>query len=341
VISTCNDIFSGAEWWTLVLETSEPSEKKQEGCTNPDSKEDDTEDEEDDEVGMHFDADYGLEEQLPNYMLHPRVATVTYLSDVGVPTLVLDKRSPPPRDIEKKTLNGSIENGWLSCPIVGKHIAFDGRLLHGAPGTFFPSSSTTKVIEERDEKEPSAKRRKVQNFDGGSSSVTDDDRSKVSTKRITFMVNVWLNHCPIDAEPINDSLCSLMKTMWELRADGKDENGKNLKKDADFIPGLKWSSQEAPVHKKPAENELFQDKIKLAADESQWAGTEEVILCNREVDVLFCSTMKDLHGVTKKAQEEKGKSLEIRFDKNSLQLKVGAVAVDSEDENDEEDESST
>ena len=76
----------------------------------------------------------GLEEQLPNYMLHPRVAAVTYLSDNGVPTLICDKRSPPPSDVEKKTLNGSINKAWLTHPSFGKHVAFDGRYLHGAPG---------------------------------------------------------------------------------------------------------------------------------------------------------------------------------------------------------------
>lgn len=74
---------------------------------------------------------YRLEEQIPNYHVHPRVATVTYLSDTGVPTLILSKCSPPPTDPEKKSLGGSINKAWLSHPSSGKHIAFDGRYLHG------------------------------------------------------------------------------------------------------------------------------------------------------------------------------------------------------------------
>ena len=80
-----------------------------------------------------------IKEQLPNYMLHPRVATITYLSDTGVPTLVMDKCSPPPSDPEKKSLDGSIHKAWLSHPRFGKHVAFDGRFLHGGPGRYFPS----------------------------------------------------------------------------------------------------------------------------------------------------------------------------------------------------------
>ena len=49
---------SGAEWWTLVLDT--PSEGTS-AAAKDESKDDnsDSDDEEDDEVGMHFDADYG------------------------------------------------------------------------------------------------------------------------------------------------------------------------------------------------------------------------------------------------------------------------------------------
>lgn len=95
------------------------------------------EDNEGDEVGIHFDADYGLEAQAPNLLIHPRLANVTYLSDYGAPTVVFNKKSPPPNDIDN--LGGEINVVWISHPSVGKHITFDGRLLHGAPATFFPA----------------------------------------------------------------------------------------------------------------------------------------------------------------------------------------------------------
>jgi len=43
---------SGAEWWTLVLDTPSNGE-------SPTDDGDDQDDEDDDEVGIHFDADYG------------------------------------------------------------------------------------------------------------------------------------------------------------------------------------------------------------------------------------------------------------------------------------------
>lgn len=54
---------SGAEWWTLVLDTPSDAVASKsygkDGETDDGEKEDDEEEEEDDEVGMHFDADYG------------------------------------------------------------------------------------------------------------------------------------------------------------------------------------------------------------------------------------------------------------------------------------------
>jgi hypothetical protein len=123
----------------------------------------------------------GLEEQLPNFMLHPRVATITYMSDTGVPTLILNKRSPPPSDLEKKSLNGSINKAWLSHPRFGKHVAFDGRFLHGAPGKYFQSVNKDSLSVS----EPKSKRLKG-DYHGAN--------NKIIEKRITFLVNVSARH---------------------------------------------------------------------------------------------------------------------------------------------------
>ena len=325
---------SGAEWWTLVLDTAK--EKKQNSGDNDVDADADADadsqssEEEDDEVGMHFDADYGLEAQLPNYMLHPRVATITYLSNVGVPTLILNKRSPPPVDVEKKSLNGSIEQGWLSCPMVGKHICFDGRLLHGAPGTFFPASNSAvksgngdvDVDVDVDVEEQSSKRRKLESGEKLDTGSSCDN----GTKRITFMVNVWLNHCPIDAEPIDDDLCSKMNTRWES-SDQNGHDGANLKADADYKPAIHWLLSDVSK----SSHDVIKEEIKVC-DESNWAGTEECVICNREVDIKYCASMKDLHKTAQKAHDVEGKSIEICFEENVFSLEVGAEVQDSDSE---------
>ena len=298
---------SGAEWWTLVLDLSS-AEKDTASSDNDD-------DEDDDEVGMHFDADYGLEEQLPNYMLHPRIATVTYFSDLGVPTLVLDKKSPPPSDVEKETLNGSINKGWLSFPETGKQIAFDGRLLHGAPGEFFPGKKDNRKLESDN------KRRKLDN--GLGKAIVE----KIN-KRITFMVNVWINHCPIDAELCDEHLCTKMKTVWEPGCDGTSSKTEGrLKGDADYTPSLqvKLSSLEKG-------DELQEMVLELAQRDSKNAGENHSVVCNRELDMKFSCSMKRCHKISENTYNCNGKSAVMKFEDEVLNLKVGTEVVESEDE---------
>mmetsp|Transcript_6137 Transcript_6137/g.9276 ORF Transcript_6137/g.9276 Transcript_6137/m.9276 type:complete len:460 (+) Transcript_6137:66-1445(+) len=321
---------SGAEWWTLVLDTtSENGTTGGDKGNNIEEEEEEEEEEEDDEVGMHFDADYGLEAQLPNYMIHPRVATVTYLSSKGVPTFIMNKKSPPPSDEEKASLNGSIDKGWISCPMLGKHIGFDGRFLHGAIGTFMPKGLPQTKICCNDNDERVAKRRKV--GEGNNGEIKDTEKS--DCKRITFMVNVWINHCPIDAELIDDSLCSRMKTYWEN--DSITSNGSRLKGDSKYEKPLNWSLDSV---QKP-NTDLFVKELSLPKRKSQSDDgiTEAIdsVICNREVTINFRSSEEELNDVAITAHECKGKSLEVRFQDKVLDLEVGAVAKDSDDEDEE------
>lgn len=250
---TFNPKNSGANWWTLVMNepeapTPQSSEKKDD--------EDDEEGEED-EVGLHFDADYELEEQASNFMLHPRVATVTYISDYGAPTFVLSQKSPPMEDLKKTTLEKGIGKAWLSHPKIGKHIAFDGRLLHGAPALYFPSRN-------RSEGEPQAK------------------RQKIDKKRYTLLVNIWLNHWQLDAALLDEEVCTRLKTPWE-------ETGGNLKGDDAYNPPFAWNTD--IDLSKPGEIQ----KHKLAPSKVDPAGEDEIALCNHFVTVKYNPTMAECH----------------------------------------------
>mmetsp|Transcript_27502 Transcript_27502/g.32095 ORF Transcript_27502/g.32095 Transcript_27502/m.32095 type:complete len:457 (-) Transcript_27502:25-1395(-) len=299
---------SGAEWWTLVLEVNNNEEDNEE------------EEDGDDEVGMHFDADYGLEEQLPNYMLHPRVATVTYLSNVGVPTLILNKRSPPPTDVDKKSLNGSIGLGWISCPMLGKHIAFDGRLLHGAIETFLPTASPNKSA--CDEK--NVKRRRV----GDEGEYIEKELKPIVGKRVTFMVNIWINHCPIDAELIEDDLCAKMKTNWEETDDAR-KDGCRLKGDESYENPLKWKLDDVDKRDHFDTRDL---KSSGNLDE-----TIDSVICNREVTMNFHTDPKARQEIAQAAYDCEAKSIEIRFQDNALEVVVGNIVADSDDEEEDGD----
>jgi|UniRef100_A0A8J9SMP8 hypothetical protein len=267
---------SGAEWWTLVLDDDD-------SARNQTTEQKEEADDEGDEVGLHFDADYGLEDQAPNLLLHPRVATVTYLTDSGAPTVVLNQRSPPPNDIEKKSLAGDIDQGWLSHPKCGKHIAFDGRLLHGAPATFFPELLRTPSPLPGNE--PPTK------------------KAKRAHQRITVLVNVWVNHCPLDAEPLDDDVCQQLKTPWEGRG----------KTDSDFRPPFVWNEK---LDLAMSDNKTVPVTVKPSLNDA--AGEEEVVICNRLVTAHYNASMEDLHAASQRAG-----LVALTFNQGALSLRVG------------------
>ena len=103
-----NSTVRGAEWWVQVR-------SKEEGIT------------------FHYDKDEGLA-SIKGIMKHPAVSTVTYLSDIGAPTLIF----------EMITIDGNQEvpeipdAGFLSYPRKNRHIMFSGDLQHGVLGSAAP-----------------------------------------------------------------------------------------------------------------------------------------------------------------------------------------------------------
>jgi len=129
---------SGAEWWTLVMQGQ-------------------------DDVGFHWDRDYELEGG-SGVLVHPHIASVTYMAAVGGCTLVTDHVSPTSSD---ESLEGVVRHLLVARPAGGKHMSFDGRLLHGAPA----EANVWEVPNSDPEAPP----------------------------RVTFLVNIWLNHTPLSA----------------------------------------------------------------------------------------------------------------------------------------------
>ena len=120
---------AGAEWWVQVRDMDES-------------------------MPVHWDCDEDLYNRTGD-LASPYLATVTYLTSSGAPTIVLpvatDARgrgvAEPRGDGEA---HGDGHGVYVSFPIAGKHLAFDGRLLHGtqrsfanmSPARFLPQSMT-------------------------------------------------------------------------------------------------------------------------------------------------------------------------------------------------------
>ena len=86
--------YSGIEWWSQVRDTKE-------GIT------------------FHYDKDEGTASLYQKH-IHPMKTTITYLTNVGGPTAILNDEN--------------YNNGYLSFPKVNKHIVADGHLFHGVIG---------------------------------------------------------------------------------------------------------------------------------------------------------------------------------------------------------------
>jgi len=92
-------------------------------------------------IGFHYDKD---ESYASNHMRmrFPIISTITYLTDAGAPTLILNQTS----------LDGSIEfpevphEGFLSYPKQNRHVVFRGDLNHGVSKTLSLSDNSEERI---------------------------------------------------------------------------------------------------------------------------------------------------------------------------------------------------
>jgi hypothetical protein len=117
-------------------------------------------------VDLHYDKDEELAESF-DLGSFPTLSTVTYLRSTpnASPTIVF------PHTYDKG--EGEVINEMLvSYPRRGKHLVFDGRLLHGAPAHHALRQSTDAV------------------------SKSDAEERSSSQVRVTFLVNIWANGQP-------------------------------------------------------------------------------------------------------------------------------------------------
>lgn len=143
---------SGAEWWCLAMDA------------------------ESSQVAWHWDKDYSLEQSGIN--ISPHLATVTYLSDVGAPTVMIDKTCSTDYSAD---ISGDAHTAFLSRPAFGKHIVFDGRFLHAAPGELSLWADSSDHLSQS-QRSPSA-------GEGASAAGT----AAQPAQRVSFLVNIWLN----------------------------------------------------------------------------------------------------------------------------------------------------
>lgn len=165
---------AGFEWWMQMKQT--PTEDSPSNRNTG--------------VDLHYDKD---EELADTYCvgIFPTISTVTYLTNnasYNHPTVVFDATS-------SDEVGNPISEVFISIPQVGKHIAFDGRLLHGAPAELLYFST-----------------------------VNNQSQSEIDAKlRITFPVNVWIGHKPAAVKPLPTELISMLQVL-ESKESNKLQN---------------------------------------------------------------------------------------------------------------------
>ena len=143
---------SGAEWWVQVRRHGADASTSAAAALASTS------------IGFHWDMDLDVM-RAHGVGLHPHLSTVTYLSDGGGPTAVIEQRRPEEGGVRLKDRRGML----LSCPAVGKHFVFDGRFLHGVPS--LPATESDAA--------------------GGATAASEE-----GGLRVTFLVNIWLGYTP-------------------------------------------------------------------------------------------------------------------------------------------------
>ena len=142
----------GCEWWVQVRDPNEP-------------------------LSMHWDCDE-QRKGLTGVHVPPYLATVTYLTTAsGAPTLVL----PLSTDERGSATAAPPMTAFASFPVLGKHLAFDGRLLHGAP-----------CDTEEDEAAHAL------------------EMDCAAARRVTILVNLWADHQPDGVHPLSDDLLAAL-----------------------------------------------------------------------------------------------------------------------------------
>ena len=162
---------SGAEWWTQVIDPQ-------------------------DDIGLHWDRDYDLEEA-QGILLHPHIATVTYLNAPpgAAPTIVLECPSP---FLASDSPCGDVPSAVACWPEQRRHLAFDGRLLHGAMSDLTLQQAADSGTQSKDAAGKASGK--------ATASARGKGVPEKSSKRVTFLVNCWLNHMPWGAEPLPKSI---------------------------------------------------------------------------------------------------------------------------------------
>ena len=173
---------SGAEWWIQVKQNKKTDvgdgNLKDDGDNiNKNINNDET-------VCLHYDKDEVVAD-VWGAGLFPPLSTITYLTNSPQPTLIFNTTA-------NDMVGSPINDAYLSFPRVGKHVSFEGDMLHGAPSHDALCNWSTQL---------------KHNLLTKNNAEDNEDTSL----RVTFLVNIWLNHHPQGVDMLNEEIARSLK----------------------------------------------------------------------------------------------------------------------------------
>jgi predicted metalloenzyme YecM len=187
--SLSSGVEGGAEWWVQVKHPTTTTNSSSSSSSSSSKS----------IVDLHYDKDEVLAE-IFGLGSFPTLSTVTYLTDTidNVPTIIFPHTY---HDDEERTI-GSMA---LSIPKMGKHVVFDGQLLHGAPyhsSLLRPHTTTTTTDTGNN----------IGSEGGGMNNNNNDDNNNLSSSslRVTFLVNIWTCRKPSNVHVLPNSIRNIL-----------------------------------------------------------------------------------------------------------------------------------
>ena len=205
---------SGAEWWVQIRPSpsagrysmlADASSSSSTAGGEKDGSNGTDDDMSKSGISFHWDKDEDLRLAMGgNLYIHPHLSTVTYLTDLGAPTTALNYRIDPTSGVYiEPSSQDENPSAYISWPKQGKHLSFDGRLLHAAPGDLLKRGEFVQQC----------------NFD--TTGISDEKEKHVVQRRhrrVTFLVNIWLNFKPINVRVFPEGMVDKLSSSKDEQA---------------------------------------------------------------------------------------------------------------------------
>ncbi|VEU43204.1 unnamed protein product [Pseudo-nitzschia multistriata] len=203
---------SGAEWWCQLRPSPEMGRHNAVRCSDEEAAGDGDCSEDPFANGISFHVDKDEELRIltgGSTYVHPHISTITYLTDLGSPTLIMDCLVHPLTG--EWIVPSESVNGFVSWPSVGKHTSFDGRYLHASPPD---------LMGEKD-----AFQKQLEFVPSSDEATLKKQRRR--HRRVTFLVNVWLNYKPYNVHKFPESMIDKMSGCDETKRVGLEFSSAN------------------------------------------------------------------------------------------------------------------